>query len=79
MSNVLQLGEWEKALEVYKGICSAGLQPTVSTFNALMTALCRFLKPTKHMPFLFDEMYKALLYASGIIRSVGPVVQSFLY
>lgn len=37
----MQLGEWEKGLEVYEGIRSSKLRPTVSTYNALMTALCK--------------------------------------
>jgi pentatricopeptide repeat protein len=41
----MQLGDWEKALKLYKKIRSSRVRPTVSTFNALMTALCKFFQP----------------------------------
>ena len=36
----MQLGNWQRALDVYKDIHFTGLRPTLSTYNALMTALC---------------------------------------
>jgi hypothetical protein len=41
-SLTLQLGNCNRAQELYKEIQATGLRPTVSTFNALMTTLCEF-------------------------------------
>ena len=35
-----QAKNWQKALELYEDIKSITLKPTVSTMNALITALC---------------------------------------
>lgn len=37
----VQANNWEKALELYEDIKSMRLNPTVSTMNALLTALCK--------------------------------------
>lgn len=41
-TNLFQAKNWQKALELYEDIKSANLSPTVSTLNALITALCKY-------------------------------------
>lgn len=38
---MLQAKNWQKALELYEDLKSAKIEQTVSTVNALITALCK--------------------------------------
>lgn len=65
-----QLGDWEKALKLYEGIRSSGVRPTVSTFNALMTALCKLFTPwLSSRGFYVVRFFRSLFFSNLIVSA----------
>ena len=62
-----RIGEWEKAEEIFKDMLARGLQPTVVTFSALISAMQKGGQPERAQE-LYEDMLERGLKPNTSIR-----------